>query len=305
MGDVGRRFWVTAATAVLVVFYLFVVTLLTGLVTIGGLDTVLGHWGAVGVVVIFTAVVMAGHYLVGRARILGHLDPRDLPANHPLNDAAGVLSARLGVRDPHLQVAAMGEPNAVAIGGRVIVSAELLRLLDEDEQAAILAHELVHLRHRDTAVQSLGHSVVVMVGGLTYVTFLFVGAIAFFLDRLVSDRFHRHERPDHGQDVRTQSAIAATLLMVVVVLCTRALSRHREYVADERAVAATGDPDALVCALQKIDARAGTADVVTGADSVPPSLCVVGIADSLFGRWFDTHPSMDERIARVRSASGE
>ena len=268
----------------------------------------IGNTGALGVVVCVTLVVMFLQYRVGVGRIVGALDSRTLPRTtyDYLHEAADDLSADIGVERPELVVAEMGEPNALALGGprrgRVFVSRRLLADLDRDEQRAIVAHELVHLKYRDTIVQSLAHTVVQMVGVLTWVLFALLGGFAWLVGKLVGAQRDLPGNEDEV-DLKEQAIAAATLLMVFLTVFTRLLSRQREYVADELAVAATGDSEALVRALRKIEA--GANENARVREVAPASLFIVGVADAVLGPLFDTHPPIDRRVDRISALADE
>jgi heat shock protein HtpX len=298
---VGLRFRMFLAAGVLCGFFLAVVLGAYSVFAAVRLTTVLGNAGALAVVVAVTLGVMFAQYKVGVARIVATLHAGPLHADDYdyLHHAADVLSDDVGVARPTLVVAEMGEPNALALGGprggRVFLSKRLLTTLTPAEQRAILAHELVHLKHRDTVVQSLAHSVVRMIGGITWCLFAVLGVVAWLVGKLAGTERDRGD--DRGVDLQQQAVAAATLLMVVLTVFTRMLSRQREYVADRKAVDATGDAGALVRALRKIEAHSDEDAVVH--DVAPASLAVVGVADAMLGPLFDTHPQIDRRVERI------
>jgi heat shock protein HtpX len=181
---------------------------------------------------------------------------------------------------PDLLVTRMGVPNAFAVGrkgnGTVVVSAELLYLLDFDEAQAVLAHELAHLDNRDSVLMVVGESVSTIVG---LVTFTVLAA--------------------------SDSAVVSVLAYVVgavaklfVMLFVLALSRYREYAADRDAAAAMDTGDPLARALTKIDGA--TDPSAAQAPSSVSALCINGFDDGVLASLLSTHPPTEKRVERLR-----
>lgn len=178
---------------------------------------------------------------------------------------------------PTLYVAPMGTPNAFAVGrkgkGTVVVSATLLDLLDFDEAGAVVAHELAHLKHRDSVVMVIGESVSTVVG-------LVVTLLVSVSDSIIVDLV---------------GIVLGMVAKLFVLLFVMALSRYREYAADRAAasVLETGDP--LARALAKIHA-AGTEERLPANVS---ALCITAGDGGLLSRLLSTHPPADRRIERL------
>jgi len=160
----------------------------------------------------------------------------------------------------------------------------------------VLAHELAHLRSRDSVVQSVAYSLVRTVGtAVSLVVLPLVGAVVV-LRRLWNALLGRPTRPA-GRDfaaVRYRTVQATVVVLVALTAVTRAFSRRREYRADDRAAAATGDPLALARALRKIDRAA------TRREDLLAQLTISGDEEGTLTRLLATHPPMDERIGRLR-----
>jgi heat shock protein HtpX len=309
MGRVGHHVKAALALAILLSFYLVLVLTAYTVLAAVRVTAVLGNLGALGVVLAVSLVVMYAHYRFGVARIVEEMDARELSPETHANLFARIdgCANAVGIDRPRVSLAPLAEPNAMALGGprrgRLILTTALLETLDGAELDAILAHECVHLKHRDSVVQSLGHTVVRLVGGAVWLLFLVVGYLAALLAFLVGERPRKAYGEDLQEDaLRDGAAIAAMLLMVGLVVIIRMLSRQREFVADAGAVAVTGDADALARALRKIEAASGTD---SAPDAVPSSLFVVGMADAVLGQYFDSHPSVDRRIERLRKRFGD
>jgi heat shock protein HtpX len=244
-------------------------------------------------------------YRVGTARIRYALDavelpPGEMPALHRRIDA---LSERIGVETPRLMVASLSGPNALALGGvrdgDVVIDGSLFRLLTAAELEAIIAHELAHLKRRDSLVKTLGYSLVRTATGLVWVVLLPVALLVGGVARAVA--LLRGEDPVAvRRTVRTADAMVTGLVVVCLFLLTavvQAYSRHREYAADERAARAT-DPLALARALEKIE-RATT------PGGLLSTLVIHGDEKGPVTDLLASHPPMAERIERLRRTAVE
>jgi heat shock protein HtpX len=195
------------------------------------------------------------------------------------------LARDMGVEKPRLMVMEMGVPNAFAVGrkgaGVVCVSTELLGLLDHDELEGVIAHEIAHIRNRDVITMVVGQSIAMIVGYVAYFAVLMGGErnIGSYLLAIAA------------------SSIANMLVMVFVM----AISRYREYVADDDARQAIGSGDPLARALEKISRGSDGRDPRI-EDSVN-ALCIFNADRSLFQRILSTHPPTEKRIERLRSGA--
>lgn len=222
-----------------------------------------------------------------------------------------------GLTMPELQVIDSPALNAYAAGLReghyvIAVTSGLVANLDADELEAVLAHELTHIRNRDTQ--------------LMVVAVIFAGIFAFFGDLLVRGwdfpygwaPRSRGDKSSSGwgssdadTDNRSSGSGAGAILAIVVAiaivliswgistLIRFALSRSREYLADAGSAELTKNPDALVRALRKIEVAA-TLDVPSRMEAFfienPVTASVSGI--------FSTHPSVDARVEALTRYAG-
>jgi len=251
------------------------------------------------------ALVVAGaalSYRSGPARLVAGLDARELPRSRApaLYRRYDRLAAAMDIEVPPLLVADLGAPNALSVGGPrggvVVVDRRLLSLLDREELEAILAHELAHIRGYDTFVQTLAVSLVRALSVVAGVVLLPLVLLAYGTDRLVAWASGRPTRRGSvGAWLRVGAGLTVGLLLSLLTLAILAYSRRREYVADRRAAAATGNPRALARALVTIQRAAR-----------PP----VGLRSLLYthderaevGRWLSTHPDVEDRVERLLDA---
>ena len=182
-------------------------------------------------------------------------------------------------------------PNAFATGrnpenAAVAVNTGLLDLMSEEEVAGVIAHELAHIRHRDTLIMTITATLAGAIGMLAQFGFLFGG---------------------RTQDGRQNpfGPIGALLLVIVgplaAMLVQMAVSCSREYQADASGAALSQDPLALASALRKIAAGAAARPLPQEDRLVTQSHLM--IANPFRGQglasMFTTHPPMPERIARL------
>jgi heat shock protein HtpX len=209
-----------------------------------------------------------------------------------------------GAPTPRLKIIEDGALNAFASGIRdgnysVSVTRGLLDNLTDAEIEAVLAHELTHIRNRDTQ--------------LMVVATIFAGIFAFAADLTIRNwnfpfGFSPRRggaRDDRGGDGGAVLAIVVALAVIalsfgVSVLIRFALSRSREYLADAGSVELTKNPDAMISALRKISAHATIPDMPSRMHAF--FIESPGIAPET--GWLATHPSIEDRIAALVEFAG-
>jgi heat shock protein HtpX len=203
-----------------------------------------------------------------------------------------------GITMPKLRIADDDALNAFATGLNdkqysITVTRGLMNALDDQEMEAVLGHELTHIRNGD--VRMLVIAVVI------------AGVISFFGELVFRMFFYGGMRSRGSSDDKKGGAgiaivIAFALIAVAWILSVVirfALSRQREYLADSGSVELTKNPDAMISALRKIEGRGE----LTHANSAVMEMCIdnprVG-----FSNVFDTHPSVDARVAALVKFAG-
>jgi heat shock protein HtpX len=193
------------------------------------------------------------------------------------------LSRDMNVPEPRLMVMDMGTPNAFAVGrkgaGVVVVSTELMQLLERDELEGVIAHELAHIKNRDVVTMVIGQSIGMLVGYVAYFAVLFGG--------------------DNNPGSWIMAMVASSLANALVMIFVFAISRYREYVADADAREAIGTGAPLARALQKISSGAEGRE--SELDDSMSALCIFNGDKGLLAKLFATHPPMEKRIERLRS----
>jgi heat shock protein HtpX len=204
-------------------------------------------------------------------------------------------------RTPPAYVVDDSAPNAFAAGrdlehAYVCVTTGLLQLMDKRELEGVIAHEVGHIRNRDVRLMTLAT--------------VMVGVIALLADLLIRMSIFGGggRRRDNQNPILAILAIVALILApIAATLIQLALSRRREYLADEASAEITGDPEGLALALRKLDRdpqqlrhlNRATAHLYIEA----PLNKASGLGGAMSGL-FDTHPSLEARIARLEQAGG-
>ncbi len=243
-------------------------------------------FGIVPILAIGVVLIPAVQYKLGRWMAVRSVGAEDMPESgryQEVHHMTEKLCRDMNLEKPRLMVAEMGVPNAFATGRRgagiVVVSTELLQILERDELEGVIAHELAHLDNRDTVMMVIGSSIGIVVGYAAMFAVRAMGEnnIATFILSYVA-------------------LLAAQFLVQLFIL---ALSRYREYVADEDASQAIGSGEPLARALEKLS-QAGEGRESAVDDNVS-AMCIVNSDRSLMQRILATHPPMEKRIGRLRN----
>ncbi len=216
---------------------------------------------------------------------------KEVGPDHPLYRIVEPLALRAGLPMPRVWLIEQPQPNAFATGrdpGHAAVAATtgLLRMLDRDEIAAVMAHELAHVKNRDTLVMTMTAT---LAGAISM-----LGSYAFFAGG------------GRGRANPLLLLLAIVVAPFAAMLVQMAISRTREYEADRIGADISGQPLKLASALHKLQQAAGRiANPVAARNPALAALYIVepkatGVRDSLFG----THPATENRIAALAAIAG-
>ena len=271
---------------------LLLLTLLSAIIiALGGL---LG--GRAGVLFAFgLALIMnVGSYWFSDRIVLSMYSARELaPEEAPyLHQIVEELAARAGIPKPRVCIVPEEAPNAFATGRHpdnavVAVTDGIMRLLSPQELRGVIAHEIGHIVNRDILIQTIAGvmaSAIVTLANMLQFTSLFGG------------------NRDENSGTNPIAALALAILAPLAAsLIQMAISRSREYLADDTGAALCGQPLALAGALHRLGQASGQIPMHQGN----PSTEQMFIVTPLFGNGgmanlFSTHPPLEERIARLQ-----
>jgi len=270
---------------------------LTGLFLVVG-DLVAGRQGMVVAFFAALAINLFAYWnsdkMVLRMYGAQPVDPQSAPQLYQL---VADLAKRAGLPMPKIYMIESDQPNAFATGrspehAAVAVNTGLLRLLSPEEVAGVIAHELSHVRNRDTLTMTMTAVIAGAIGMLAN--------FAFFFGGMRDDRREGGVGPIAGLLVMLLAPIAATLVQL-------AISRTREFEADRKGAEVSGNPLWLASALGKLEQRARVIDNPQAESN--PATAHLFIVNPLhlrsLGGLFATHPPIAERIRRLEAMAAE
>ena len=267
--------------------------LLTGLlILIGGY---LGGTQGMGIAFVIAFLMNFGSYWFSDRIVLAMYGAKEATeAEAPdLHRIVRGLAQQAHMPMPRIYIIPTETPNAFATGrnpdhAAVAATQGILRILNEEELEGVLSHELAHVRNRDTLISTVAATlagVIVMLARLAMWMPFFGGG--------------SRDDEDRGGGM-LGFLFLAILAPIAATLIQLAISRSREFQADESGARLSHKPNALASALQKLE---------VGADRLPmdanPATSHLFIVNPLRGgalfRLFSTHPPIEERIARLRA----
>lgn len=212
--------------------------------------------------------------------------PHQLPWLHEM---VGSLARKAGIPKPRLYLMSTSMPNAFATGrnpshSAVAVTEGILQILDQNELRGVIAHELAHIKNRDTLISTIAATMAGIITHAVQMAFWFGGG--------------SRDDDDSG------SALGGIALLIVApfaaMLLQMAISRSREFGADAVGAQISSDPHALANALEKLEQ--GARAIPYARAPATASLFIVNpLRASSVASLFSTHPPTAQRIQRLRS----
>jgi len=203
------------------------------------------------------------------------------------------LAMRANVPVPKLYVIDEESPNAFATGrdpahAAVAVTQGLLRVLDREEVEGVLAHEIAHVQNRDTLVMAVAAT---LAGALST-----LANMAMWAGMLGGNRSEGDGENEPGPFAGLLGVLVAPFAAMLIQM---AISRSREFVADEYGARLSGNPAALATALKKIEAVSHRAPMETGSPATAHMFILNPFSGNGLIQLFSTHPSTEVRVARL------
>jgi heat shock protein HtpX len=204
------------------------------------------------------------------------------------------LATRAGLPMPRVYVIPQDAPNAFATGrnpehAAVAVTEGIVRVLDREELEGVLAHELAHIKNRDTLIMTVAAT---LAGAITYAAHMAQWGAMFGGSR-------RDDEDNHGGSMIGTLAVAI-VAPIAATLIQLAISRAREFQADATGAGIAGKSWGLAKALEKMEMASGMAHAEPS-----PATAHLYIVNPLTGggirSLFSTHPPIQERVARLRA----
>ena len=207
-----------------------------------------------------------------------------------LEPIVGTLAQRMAIPMPKLWVTPDPSPNAFATGrnpthASVAVTSGILQLMKDDELAAVLAHELGHVKNRDILISSIAAT---LASAITY-----LARMAMLLGNGRRETGRRDHSPIGGMLMIFLAPIAAGLIRM-------AISRTRELSADATSARTLGTADPMIRALEKLDS-VGKQIPLEASPSMSHMYIMQPFSGNVLFKLFSTHPSTEKRIAALRA----
>lgn len=272
----------------------FLLTLLTVLLVFAG--RIFGGTGGMAIALVLAVVMNVGAYWFGDKIALSMAKARPVTETEApeLFRVVRDLAAKAQLPMPRVYVIEQAAPNAFATGrdpdhAVVAVTAGILEVVNERELRAVLAHELGHVGNRDTLVMAIVASV--------------AGAISM-LAQMAQWSMIFGGRGDDDEGVNPIAMLVGIIVLPIAAMFVQlAISRSREFGADDSGAALSGDPLALASALRKLDAYSKKVPL-----AVNPGVAHLFVVQPLIphgmASLFATHPPVEARVARLEKIAG-
>jgi heat shock protein HtpX len=268
------------------------IALMTGLLIVLG-DVFYGRDGAILALIAGLAINAFSYFFSDRIVLMTYrakiVTRQDAPQLYTVVES---LAMRAGLPMPRVAIVPDQTPNAFATGRNpnravVAVTEGILRALSPAELEGVLAHELGHVKHRDILIGSLA--------AVLSQAIMFLSRMAYWMSPRDRDR--------------SASPIAAMAVMILAPLAAlilqMAISRGREYMADEFSAKITGRPDQLASALEKISGYNKQKPMQSAEPTSAHMMIVNPLSGSSLASLFSTHPPIKKRIERLEAMRGK
>jgi heat shock protein HtpX len=281
MSQFGNAFKTTILLALLTALLLWI-------------GNLIGGYSGLAIAFVFVIIMNFAMYWWSDKIVLFMYKAKELPKNHSVNKIVKEVADKAGLPMPRTYMIESATPNAFATGrspkhAAVAVTNSILTLLDDKELKGVIAHELTHVKNRDTLISTIA---AVIAGIISYIASMARWATIF-------GSGSNDERGNNWLSL----LVLGIITPIMAVLLQLAISRTREYMADEGSAKTMHDGKPLSSALKKLEKgnsirpfRQGEGTPATG------SLFIVNpFRGSFLIQLLSTHPPMEKRIARLEA----
>ncbi|MBI5755732.1 MAG: zinc metalloprotease HtpX [Nitrospirae bacterium] len=272
--------------AVLTVLFIFIGSLLGGK---SGATTAL----------IMAGVMNIGAYWFSDKIVLAMYRAKEVPEREApeLYSIVRELTMRAQLPMPKVYIMDNPAPNAFATGrnpehAAVAVTTGITGLLSRDELSGVIGHELAHIKNRDILISTVAATIA---GAISYLTYMAQWGLMFGGGR----------RDEEGRNPLGSAITIFVMILapIAAMLVQMAISRSREYKADESGASICGNPLSLASALKKL--HAGVRRIPMNANPATAHMFIVSpLAGGGVLSLFSTHPPIEERVARLEAMAG-
>ena len=240
----------------------------------------------------FAAAMNFGSYWFSDKIVLRMYSAKEVGPGHRLYDIVARLAQRAGLPQPRCYVIPDASPNAFATGrnpqhAAVAATEGILQILNEDELAGVLAHELAHVKHRDILISSVAATLAAAIMMISRFAMFFGGSRS------------------NDREGSNPIALIATIILapIAAMLIQAAISRSREFDADAGGASIAGSPHGLVSALRKIES-ASKAIPMDANPATAHMFIIKPFSMGGLGSLFSTHPPTEQRISALLEPRG-
>lgn len=202
------------------------------------------------------------------------------------------LARKAGMPMPKVYVIPSDSPNAFATGrnpehAAVAATTGIMRILSREELEGVMAHELAHVMNRDTLIATIAAT---FAGAISMLGSMLQWAAIFGMGR---------SSDDEGGGSVLGSLAMAIIAPIAAMLIQMAVSRSREFMADEGGAKMCGNPKALASALMKLQQAATRAPMQEATQATSHMFIVNPLTSSKLASLFSTHPATEDRVSRL------
>jgi heat shock protein HtpX len=244
----------------------------------------------------FAALMNLGSYWFSDKIVLRMYHAQEVSPSHPLFQMTQRLAQKAGLPMPKVYVIPDSSPNAFATGrnpqhAAVAATEGIMQALAPHELEGVIAHELAHVRHRDILISSVAATIAAAV--------MMVARMAMYAGMFAGGR-------DDREGGSNPIALFAMMIFapMAAMLIQMAISRSREFQADDTGARLVRDPEALASALRKI--AGGSEQVPLDASPQTAHMFIINpLRASGLRNLFSTHPPLEERVERLQRVATE